>query len=161
MIKNKLREIYEKSSIIFIVGLVVVSFIAGIKTEAYLAEKNFKYEKYTVVDDKNLTAICGTYEIEGTNPLDQDSSYKGKLILSLEKDILRANWQMDNTKTRHFGIGIVKNDILSISFKMDDPAEGKYTGIAQYKFITPEKLEGNWATFDNPHLGFEKLIKVE
>ena len=63
-------------------------------------------------------------------------------------------------KVSHYGVGLLKNDILSISFYLDYSKKDKSIGIVQYKFKTPTLLEGTWTTIDSSNVGIEKGRKI-
>lgn len=92
--------------------------------------------------------------------MEPDEIYTGKLELSLDYDVIKAKWSIDTDPIPQIGIGLLTNDVLSISFKSNDATKTESTGIVQYKLTTPNILEGKWATFGFRHVGVEKLNKI-
>lgn len=107
--------------------------------------------------------LLGDYWIRGTNQEeDQQSFYKGKLTLSLDSNKgIVAKWTIG--EALQFGNGFFKNNILVIHFNYKGDMDKTYKGIAVYKCITEDILEGFWSEkYGNPlYLGTEYCTKMK
>ncbi|MBU2061070.1 MAG: hypothetical protein KKH44_04370 [Bacteroidetes bacterium] len=106
--------------------------------------------------------LVGEYFIKGSN---QDSSdvptYKGKLTLSLdENNRIVAHWNIGHNQEQN-GSGFFKDNILIINFNylVDDLI---FKGVAVYRCITKDVLEGFWSEkHGNPlYLGTEQALRI-
>jgi len=108
--------------------------------------------------------LIGNYSITGSN---QDESttmtYKGTLTLSLdENNRIVAKWLINNTQEQK-GYGFFKDDILVINFNYKGDDKKTYKGVAVYRCITKDFLNGFWSEkHGNPlYLGTEHCLRME
>lgn len=108
--------------------------------------------------------LIGSYSVSGSN---QDStnqmSYQGILSLSLdENNRVIAKWIINNSQEQR-GRGFFKDNILVINFSYKGDNNKTYKGVAVYKCITKDILEGFWSEkHGNPlYLGTEKCLRME
>jgi len=115
----------------------------------------------------NLTAmiieeLVGHYSIEGSNQDVNGSVYYGVLSLSLDANQrLEAKWTIgDHTQT---GSGFFKNDILVINFRYEDDEGKVYKGVAVYRCLNANILDGFWSEkHGNPlFLGSEYAVRIQ
>jgi hypothetical protein len=106
--------------------------------------------------------LVGTYTIEGRN---QDGiaqlSYKGVLTLSLdENNRIVAHWLISDQVQN--GTGFFKDNILVINFNYRSEDETIYKGVAVYKCINKDILDGFWSEkHGNPlYLGTEQCFRI-
>ncbi|CAA9200928.1 hypothetical protein FLA105534_03303 [Flavobacterium bizetiae] len=108
--------------------------------------------------------LIGNYSISGSN---QDESnqvtYKGILSLSLdENNRIIAQWLINNTQQQK-GHGFFKDNILVINFSYKGDENKTYKGVAVYKCITADVLEGFWSEKhgDPLYLGTEHCLRLK
>jgi len=108
--------------------------------------------------------LIGSYSISGSN---QDSTnemtYNGILSLSLdENNRIKAKWLINNTHEQR-GSGFFKDNILVINFNYKGEDKKTYKGVAVYRCITKDILEGFWSEkHGNPlYLGTEHCLRME
>lgn len=108
--------------------------------------------------------LIGNYSISGSN---QDESnqvtYKGILSLSLdENNRIIAQWLINNTQQQE-GHGFFKDNILVINFSYKGDENKTYKGVAVYKCITTDVLEGFWSEKhgDPLYLGTEHCLRIK
>lgn len=108
--------------------------------------------------------LVGNYSISGSN---QDESnqitYKDILSLSLdENNRIIAQWLINNTQQQK-GHGFFKDNILVINFSYKGDENKIYKGVAVYKCITADVLEGFWSEkHGNPlYLGTEHCLRMK
>lgn len=108
--------------------------------------------------------LIGRYSISGSNQDEsQEITYKGILSLSLdENNRIIAQWLINNTQQQE-GFGFFKDDILVINFNYKGDNNKKYKGVAVYRCITKDILEGFWSEkHGNPlYLGTEHCLRME
>ncbi|MCR4033705.1 hypothetical protein [Flavobacterium panacis] len=107
--------------------------------------------------------LAGTYSISGSN---QDESneitYKGVLTLTLDQNNrIKADWNINNSKQK--GTGFFKDNILVINFSYKGDDNKTYKGVAVYRCITKDVLDGFWSEkHGNPlYLGSEYCLRME
>ena len=112
----------------------------------------------------NIEDLIGDYSISGSN---QDESnqvtYKGILSLSLdENNRIIAQWLINNTQQQK-GHGFFKDNILVINFSYKGDENKTYKGVAVYKCITADVLEGFWSEKhgDPLYLGTEHCLRLK
>jgi hypothetical protein len=112
----------------------------------------------------NIQDLIGNYSISGSN---QDESnqvtYKGILSLSLdENNRIIAQWLINNTQQQK-GHGFFKDNILVINFSYKGDENKTYKGVAVYKCITADVLEGFWSEKhgDPLYLGTEHCLRLK
>lgn len=108
--------------------------------------------------------LIGDFSISGSN---QDESnqvtYKGILSLSLdENNRIIAQWLINNTQQQK-GHGFFKDNILVINFSYKGDENKTYKGVAVYKCITADVLEGFWSEKhgDPLYLGTEHCLRLK
>jgi hypothetical protein len=108
--------------------------------------------------------LIGNYAISGSN---QDESseitYKGILSLSLDKNNrIIAHWLINNTQEQK-GYGFFKDNILVINFNYKGGDDKTFKGVAVYRCITKDALDGFWSEkHGNPlYLGTEYCLRME
>lgn len=106
--------------------------------------------------------LVGTYSIEGSSQDGVDEpSYKGLLTLSLdENNRIIAHWLIDAQVQN--GSGFFKDNILVINFNYRSEDDKVYKGIAVYKCINKDILDGFWSEkHGNPlYLGSERCFRI-
>ncbi len=110
-----------------------------------------------------IEELIGTYSIIGSNQDVDESTYKGKLSLSLDDNSrIVAKWIINKTQEQ-FGTGFFKNNILVINFNYKDDDKNVYKGVVVYKCLTKDILEGFWSEkHGNPlFLGEEKCFRIK
>ena len=108
--------------------------------------------------------LIGNFSISGSN---QDESnqvtYRGILSLSLdENNRIIAQWLINNTQQQK-GHGFFKDNILVINFSYKGDENKTYKGVAVYKCITADVLEGFWSEKhgDPLYLGTEHCLRLK
>ncbi|WP_163398703.1 hypothetical protein [Flavobacterium fluviatile] len=101
--------------------------------------------------------LAGTYSVSGSNQDGSDEmTYQGVLTLSLdENNRIKAKWIIGNHEQK--GSGFFKDNILAINFSYKGEDRKTYKGVAIYRCITKDILEGFWSEkHGNPlYLGTE------
>lgn len=108
--------------------------------------------------------LAGNFSISGSN---QDESnqitYKGILSLSLDKNNrIIAKWIINDSQIQK-GHGFFKDNILVINFNYKGDDNKTYKGVAVYRCITKDVLDGFWSEkHGNPlYLGTEHCLRLE
>lgn len=108
--------------------------------------------------------LAGSFSISGSN---QDESnlitYQGVLNLSLDQNNrIIAQWIINNSQIQK-GSGFFKDNILVINFNYKGDDNKTYKGVAVYKCITKDVLDGFWSEkHGNPlYLGTEHCLRME
>ncbi|GGG66096.1 hypothetical protein [Epilithonimonas arachidiradicis] len=105
--------------------------------------------------------LAGNYAVEGSNQNENEIAYHGILTLSLDNNNrIIAKWTIGDHIQN--GTGFFKDDILVINFNYEGD-EGKiYKGVAVYRFINPNTLDGFWSEkHGNPlYLGSEYCVRI-
>ena len=108
--------------------------------------------------------LIGTYSISGSNQDDsREMTYKGILTLTLDEyNRVIAHWLINNDQEQK-GHGFFKDDILVINFNYKGDDRKTYKGVAVYRCITKDVLEGFWSEkHGNPiYLGIEHCLRME
>lgn len=108
--------------------------------------------------------LIGNYTISGSNQGDSNEmTYKGVLTLSLDKNNrITAQWLINNTQEQT-GHGFFKDNILVINFKYKGEENKIYKGVAVYRCITKDVLDGFWSEkHGNPlFLGTEHCLRIK
>jgi hypothetical protein len=107
--------------------------------------------------------LVGTYSISGSN---QDESneitYKGVLTLMLDQNNrIKADWIINSQKQK--GTGFFRDNILVINFSYKGDDHKTYKGVAVYRCITKDVLDGFWSEKhgDPLYLGSEHCLRME
>ncbi|KAF2508302.1 hypothetical protein [Flavobacterium foetidum] len=108
--------------------------------------------------------LIGDYSIFGSNQEESNAiSYKGTLSLSLDKNNrIVADWLINDTQKQK-GTGFFKDNILVINFSYKGDDHRTYKGVAVYRCITKDILEGFWSEkHGNPlYLGSEHCLRMK
>ena len=108
--------------------------------------------------------LTGSYSISGSNQDEsQEINYKGILNLSLdENNRIVALWLINDTQQQK-GHGFFKDNILVINFSYKGENNKTYKGVAVYRCISKDILEGFWSEkHGNPlYLGTEHCLRME
>nr|WP_315258445.1 hypothetical protein [uncultured Flavobacterium sp.] len=108
--------------------------------------------------------LIGYYAISGSNQ-DENAAmiYNGILTLSLdENNRIIAQWFINNEQVQK-GKGFFKDNILVINFSYKGGDNKTYKGVAVYRCITKDVLEGFWSEKhgDPLYLGTEHCLRIE
>jgi hypothetical protein len=108
--------------------------------------------------------LIGQYSISGSNQDDtNEMTYKGILTLSLDKNNrIIAHWLINDNQEQK-GYGFFKDNILVINFNYQGEDDEIYKGVAVYRCITKDVLDGFWSEkYGNPlYLGTEHCLRIE
>lgn len=108
--------------------------------------------------------LIGKYSISGSNQDDtNEMTYKGILTLSLDKNNrIIAHWLINDTQEQK-GYGFFKDNVLVINFNYKGEDHEIYKGVAVYRCITKDVLDGFWSEkHGNPlYLGTEHCLRIE
>lgn len=88
------------------------------------------------------TLKTGTYELRGESR--GWNGYKGEVIIAPHGDVYTVVWLI-GSKQAQIGVGILKNDILSVAFS--DLTQNAFWGVASYKVGPWGDLEGTWVDY--------------
>lgn len=112
----------------------------------------------------NIQNLIGNYTISGSNQDDSNEiTYKGILSLSLDKNNrIIAHWLINDTQEQK-GYGFFKDNILVINFNYKGEDNKIFKGVAVYRCITKDVLDGFWSEkHGNPlYLGTEYCLRME
>lgn len=106
--------------------------------------------------------LVGNYSVQGSNQeAENHISYQGILTLSLdENNRIVAQWMIgDHIQS---GTGFYKDEILVINFNYEGEDGKIYKGVAVYRCITKDILDGFWSEkHGNPlYLGSEYCVRI-
>ena len=108
--------------------------------------------------------LIGDYSISGRNQdANTEVTYKGILSLSLdEHNRIIAKWLINNTDEQK-GYGFFKDNILVINFSYLGEDNKTYKGVAVYRCLTKDVLDGFWSEkHGNPlYLGTEHCLRLK
>lgn len=111
-----------------------------------------------------LQDLTGKYSISGSNQgANNEVTYKGILTLSLdENNRIIAHWLINNSQEQK-GYGFFKDNILVINFNYKGDDHKTYKGVAIYRCITKDVLDGFWSEKhgDPRYLGTEYALRME
>lgn len=105
--------------------------------------------------------LVGSYAVEGGNQEEKGHSYHGILTLDLdENNRIIARWTIDDHIQN--GTGFFKDDILVINFSYEGADEQIYKGVAIYRCLNSDTLDGFWSEkHGNPlYLGSEFCVRI-
>lgn len=103
----------------------------------------------------------GNYAVEGSNQDENGISYHGVLTLSLdENNRILARWTIGDHIQK--GTGFFRDDILVINFNYEGDDGKIYKGVAVYRFINQDILDGFWSEKhgDPLYLGSEYCTRI-
>lgn len=105
--------------------------------------------------------LVGNYAVEGSNQEEKGHSYHGILSLGLdENQRIIAQWTIGDHIQK--GTGFFKDDILVINFNYEGDEEKTYKGVAIYRCLNRDTLDGFWSEkHGNPlYLGSERCVRI-
>lgn len=105
--------------------------------------------------------LVGTYAVEGSNQEESGHSYHCILTLSLdENNRIIARWTIGDHIQN--GTGFFKDQILVINFNYEGEDQEIYKGVAVYRCINKDTLDGFWSEkYGNPlYLGSESCVRI-
>jgi len=105
--------------------------------------------------------LAGSYAVEGSNQEEKGPSYHGILTLDTdENNRIVAQWTIGD-HSQH-GTGFFKDDILVINFHYEGDGGDIYKGVAVYRCINSNTLDGFWSEkHGNPlYLGSESCTRI-
>ena len=107
--------------------------------------------------------IVGKYTISGSNQEQSNTfTYSGILQLSLDvNNRILAYWIINNDQIQT-GTGFFKDDILVINFQYQGEQNSIFKGVAVYRCINKDVLDGFWSEKQgNPlYLGSERALRI-
>lgn len=108
--------------------------------------------------------LPGSYSIQGSNQDENDTmTYQGILTLELDENSrVMAHWIINNEQIQT-GYGFFKDNILVINFKYLGDNNKTYKGVAVYRCISKNILNGFWSEkHGNPlYLGTEHCVRIK
>jgi hypothetical protein len=107
--------------------------------------------------------LVGQFQILGSNQDKNEDSYKGVLNLTLDDtNRIVAKWII-NKSQEQFGTGFFKDNILVINFNYQGDEHTTYKGVAVYRCISKDILDGFWSEkYGNPKfLGEERCFRLK
>ncbi|MBE8728245.1 hypothetical protein [Flavobacterium hungaricum] len=111
-----------------------------------------------------LQDLPGEYKIMGSNQDESDEmTYNGTLSLKLDhNNRIVADWLINDSQKQK-GHGFFKDNILVINFSYKGDDRKTYKGVAVYKCLSKDVLEGFWSEkHGNPlYLGTEKCLRIK
>lgn len=110
----------------------------------------------------NIKDIIGHFSISGSNQDGEGNSYKGTLTLTLDhNNRIDARWLINKDQIQK-GSGFFRDNILVINFNYKGDNESVFKGVAVYRCITPDLLDGFWSEkHGNPlYLGTERCMRI-
>lgn len=106
--------------------------------------------------------LIGSYFIEGSNQDESNATYHGILNLSLdENNRIVAEWIIGDAIQN--GTGFYKDQILVINFNYITEDNQIYKGVAVYRCLSKDILDGFWSEkHGNPlYLGSEFCTRIK
>lgn len=107
--------------------------------------------------------LAGSYSVQGSNQEEGDYiSYHGILTLSVdENNRIVAQWMIGDHVQN--GTGFYKDEILVINFNYEGDDHEIYKGVAVYRCLNKDILDGFWSEkHGNPlYLGSEYCERIE
>ena len=105
--------------------------------------------------------LVGNYTVEGSNQDENGIAYHGVLSLSLdENNRMVARWTIGDHIQN--GTGFFKDQILVINFNYEGDDDQLYKGVAVYRCLSKDVLNGFWSEkHGNPlYLGTEYCVRI-
>ncbi|KMQ68984.1 hypothetical protein ACM39_06825 [Chryseobacterium sp. FH2] len=107
--------------------------------------------------------LAGNYSVQGSNQEATDHiSYHGILTLSIdENNRIIAQWMIGDHIQN--GTGFYRDQILVINFKYEGDDNKVYKGVAVYRCLSKDILDGFWSEkHGNPlYLGSEYCVRIK
>ena len=107
--------------------------------------------------------LVGQFQILGSNQDEAEKTYKGTLDLALDvNNRIVAKWLIHKSQEQ-FGTGFFKDNILVINFNYQGDENNIYKGVAVYRCISKDILDGFWSEkYGNPlFLGEERCFRIK
>jgi hypothetical protein len=93
----------------------------------------------------NIEDLVGQFQILGSNQDETEKTYKGTLDLALDaNNRIVAKWLIHKSQEQ-FGTGFFKDNILVINFNYQGDENTIYKGVAVYRCISKDVLDGFWS----------------
>jgi hypothetical protein len=111
----------------------------------------------------NIEDITGEYQISGINQDAERTAYTGILKVSLnENNKIIAHWSINNDSQTMQGTGFYKDNMLVINFNYVGDDANIYKGVAVYRIINTNVLNGFWSEKhgDQKFLGEEQCLRI-
>jgi hypothetical protein len=109
-----------------------------------------------------IQELVGSYSVQGSNQEKNNYiSYQGILTLSLdENNRIIAQWILGDHEQN--GTGFYKDEILVINFNYEGDDNKIYKGVAVYRCLSKDVLDGFWSEkHGNPlYLGSEYCVRI-
>lgn len=105
--------------------------------------------------------LVGNYAVEGSNQDEKGITYHGFLTLSTdENNRIIAQWTIGDHIQN--GTGFFRDDILVINFSYEGNEAKTYKGVAVYRCINRDILDGFWSEKhgDPLYLGSEYCTRI-
>ncbi|MCY0978659.1 hypothetical protein PGH12_04590 [Chryseobacterium wangxinyae] len=105
--------------------------------------------------------LAGNYSIQGTNQEENSSIYHGFLTLRVDENArIVAEWIIGD-HIQH-GTGFYKDQILIINFSYEGEGQKIYKGVAVYRCLSQDILDGFWSEKhgDPLYLGSEYCVRI-
>lgn len=121
--------------------------------------------KFALLKNKSMTVhdLVGTYSIEGSNQAESSTpTYHGILTLTIdENNRIIAQWMIGDHQQN--GTGFYKDQILVINFNYEGEDDKIYKGVAVYRCLNKDILDGFWSEkHGNPlYLGSEYCVRIQ
>jgi hypothetical protein len=110
----------------------------------------------------NIEDLIGNFQIIGSNQDAEENNYKGTLTLTLDlNNRIKAKWLINNDQLQT-GTGFFRDNILVINFKYQGEDSKTYKGVAVYRCLSKDLLDGFWSEkHGNPlYLGKERCFRT-
>lgn len=110
-----------------------------------------------------IQELIGQFAIQGSNQEESTTvTYRGTHLAIDHNNRIVAHWQIGKDQEQ-FGHGFFKDNILVINFYYYGDEEEKLKGIAVYRCITEDILEGFWSEKhgDPLYLGMERCLRLD
>jgi len=110
----------------------------------------------------NIEDLIGNFQIIGSNQDAEENNYKGILTIAIDSNNrIKAKWLINNEQEQ-LGTGFFKDDILVINFNYQGEDLKIYKGVAVYRCISKDLLDGFWSEkHGNPlYLGTERCFRI-
>lgn len=110
----------------------------------------------------NIEDLVGNFQIIGSNQDAEENNYKGTLSLTLDSNNrIKAKWIINNDQLQ-LGSGFFRDNILVINFNYEGEDAQIYKGVAVYRCLSKDLLDGFWSEkHGNPlYLGKERCFRI-
>lgn len=110
----------------------------------------------------NIEDLVGNFQIIGSNQDAEENNYKGTLSLTLDSNNrIKAKWLINNDQLQ-LGSGFFRDNILVINFNYEGEDAQIYKGVAVYRCLSKDLLDGFWSEkHGNPlYLGKERCFRI-